>query len=230
MTSVPAAMRALGADGLYWDEIDCVDYRGPRLTEGVWDRRSCRLRPDGGVEKPVGLVNLLSDSVKLDYARAGGFVLGNGPPTTRQFQDRLDTRMVEAQHNDTWGAFAQLSTPLGYISARTDWDIVVAKIDEGLLIAGIPLDYPHGIVARMFPFTPEYIQAGTLRGRERIVTTRSGLHGWTAATGALKLYRYDASGKEHDAAWNVEEKDGGIFVQVELGPREAAVIERTSPP
>jgi hypothetical protein len=230
MAQVPAVMHALGADGLYWDEIDAVDFSRPRLTERTWDKRTCRLGPDGGVEQKLGLVNLLSESVKLDYARAGGFVLGNGPSTMRPFQDRPDPHMIEAQHNDTWGAFAHLDTPLGYISARTGWDIVLAKIDEGLLIAGIPLGYPHDIVARMFPFTPEYIQAGTLRGRERIVTTRSGLHGWASGTGPVKILRYDANGKEHEAAWKVEEKDGGVFVRVELGPREAAIIERTSPP
>jgi hypothetical protein len=230
MAKLPDEMRALGANGLYWDEIDAVDFGKPRFTEHAWDKRTCRLGPDGSVERPLGLLNLLSEAVKLDYARAGGFVLGNGPPTTRQFQDRPDPHMIEAQHNDTWGAFAHLTTPLGYISARTDWDIVLAKIDEGLLVAGIPLNYPHDIVARLFPFTPEYIQPGTLRGRERIVTTRNGLHGWAAATGPLKLYRYDANGKEHEAAWDVTEKNGGVSVRVELGPREAAVIERTNPP
>jgi hypothetical protein len=230
LAKVPDAMHALGADGLYWDEIDAVDFGRPRLTERAWDKRTCRLGADGSVEKPVGLVNLLSEPAKLGYARAGGFVLGNGPPTMRAFQDRTDPHMIEAQHNDTWGAFAHLGTPLGYISARTDWDIVLAKIDEGLLIAGIPLGYPHDIVARMYPFTPEYIQGGTLRGRERIVTTRSGLHGWTSGTEPVKILRYDANGKEHEATWKVEEKDGGVFVRVELGPREAAVIERTSPP
>jgi hypothetical protein len=230
MAKVPGEMRALGADGLYWDEIDAVDFSKPRVTEAAWDRRTCRLGPDGSIEKPVGLANLLSESAKLDYARAGAFVLGNGPPTTRRFQDRADTRMIEAQHNDTWGAFAHLTTPLGYISVRTDWGTVLDKIDEGLLVAGIPLEYPHDIVPRLFPFTPEYIQPGTLRGRERIVTTRSGLHGWEAATGPLRLYHYDASGKEHEAEWHVEQQNGGIHVRVELGPREAAVIERTISP
>jgi hypothetical protein len=230
MAHIPPAVHALGADGLYWDEIDAVDFSRPRLTERTWDKRTCRLGPDGSVEQPMGLVNLLSESVKLDYARAGGVLLGNGPPTTRGFQDRPDPHMIEAQHNDSWGAFAHLGTPLGYTSARKDWDIVLAKIDEGLLIAGTPLDYPHDIVARMFPFTPEYIQAGTLRGRERIVTTRSGLHGWSSGTGPVKLFRYDANGKEHEAAWKVEEKDGSVLVWVELGPREAAVIERAPQP
>src|SRR5262249_12864095 len=101
MAKVAHEMRALGADGLYWDEIDCVEYGARRLTEDAWDKRSCRLGPDGGVQKQVGLANLLSEPVKLDYASIGGFVLGNGPPTTRRFQDRPDPRMVEAQHNDT---------------------------------------------------------------------------------------------------------------------------------
>jgi hypothetical protein len=226
MAKVPGEMLALGADGLYWDELDGVDFNGPRVTYDRWDARTCQLRPDGAIQRPVALVNLLSAPVKLAYARAGGFVLGNGPPTTRGSLENTAVRMIEAQHNNEWGAHAQVATPLGYISSKRDWDMVLDKIKEGLLLAGIPLDYPNDIVAHFFPFTPEYIQAGTLRGHERIITTQSGLHGWTSAPGAVRLFRYDASGKEHEASWPVESKDGAVHVRVELAPREVGVIER----
>jgi hypothetical protein len=226
MRGVPGEMRALGADGLYWDEIDAVGFSAPRVTHDAWDGRTCQLESDGTVAARLGLANLLSESAKLGYAADGPFVLGNGPPTTRRFQDRADVHMIEAQHNDVWGALAHLSTPLGYLSSRRDWNIVLKKIDEGLLIAGIPMDYPHDLVARAFPFTPEYIQGGTLRGRERIITTVSGEHGWSTKGGAVRVFRYDAEGKEHEATWTPRERDGGVYVRVELGPREAAIIER----
>jgi hypothetical protein len=37
LPAVVGAMRDLGADGLYWDEMDGVDYREPRLTHATWD-------------------------------------------------------------------------------------------------------------------------------------------------------------------------------------------------
>jgi hypothetical protein len=224
--AVPPAMRALGADGLYWDEMDAVDYTGPRFTTATWDRRSCLLGPGGEVRQQIGLVNLLSDPVKAVYAR-DGFVLGNSPPTTRRFQKGAAIRMIEAQHNDAWGAFAHLSDPLGYISGRrTDWDVVLDKVGEGLLVASARLDYPYDVLRRLFPFTPEYLQPGTLRGRERIVTVVSGTHGWASGGAAVRLWRYDASGREHEGRWHVKPRGDGVLVRVVLGPRELAVLER----
>jgi hypothetical protein len=225
LREVAHAMRELGADGLYWDEMDGVDYSRPRLTTAPWDRRSCVLTEHGEVTAKVGLVNLLSEDAKLEYAGAG-FVLGNMPPTTRHFQDRADLRMVEAQHNDTWGSFAHLTTPLGYLSARVDWPTMVRKIDEGVLPVSARLDDQQDLNARLFPFTPEYLQLGTLRGRERIITTRTGTHGWTSFEGSVRAFRYDSSGKEHEAAWPVKHEAGGTFIDVALAPGEVAVIER----
>ncbi len=226
LAAVPDAMRALGADGLYWDEMDGVDYGAPRMTTARWDGHTCLLDADGTVRKRVGLVNLLSDEAKLTYAR-GRFVLGNTPPTTRAFQRGGPVRMVEAQHNSGWSAFTQLSDPLGYIGARTDWQTVVEKLGEGLLVAGTRFDYAYDLPARLFPFTPEYLQPGTLRGRERIVTITSGTHGWPdAGSDAIAAYRYDASGREHVASWHVKRRGAAVLVHVALAPGEAAVLER----
>jgi hypothetical protein len=224
MRRVVGAMRALGADGLYWDEMDGVDYRAPRITTGRWDGRSCVLGPDGAVQARVGLVNLLSEGAKLGYADAGT-VLGNVPPTTRRFTERRDLRMVEAHHGEPWGAFAHLSSPIGYIGGRGDWRMVLDRLEEGLLVAGTRLDYGYDILARMFPFTPEYIQPGTLRGRERIITTRSGTHGWRRCPGAVRAFRYDRLGHEHPADWRLKRRRGGAFLRVRLARGEAAVIE-----
>ena len=221
---VVGAMRGLGADGVYWDEMDGVDFREPRLTSSRWDGHSCELADDGTVRAKIGLVNLLSEPVKLEYA-AQGMVLGNVPPTTRRFTDRPDLRMVEAHHVDSWAPFAHLTTPIGYVGDRRDWATVLQKIDEGLLVAGIGLDVPYDILARMFPFTPEYLQPGTLRGRERIVTTRAGVHGWRDCSGAVRAFRYDAAGHEHTASWRVKRSHGGAFLRVALARGEAAVIE-----
>ena len=245
MGDVVHAMRALGGDGLYWDEMDGVDFRAPRVTTGTWDGASCTLGDDGTVEAKLGLVNLLSESAKLGYARAAGFVFGNVPPTTRRFLQRSDLRMVETQQFD-WGGMAHLTTPLAYLGQHTDFANVRARIDEGLLAAGplriadVPgrrvdgdarvdgdtsVDVDHDILARMFPFTPEHLQPGTLRGRERIITTEGGTHGWRACAGAVRAFRYDASGRSHDADWHVKRVRGGAYVRVRLAAGEAAIVE-----
>lgn len=223
MGDVARAMRSLGGDGLYWDEMDGVDFRAPRLTTGTWDGRSCALGDDGAVHAKLGLVNLISEPVKLAYAGTG-FVLGNVPPTTRRFMQRPDVRMAET-HLSAFGPTAHLTTPLAYIGQRGDFAMVRERIDEGLLVAGARMDYEHDIVARMFPFTPEYIQPGTLRGRERIITTESGTHGWRRCAGDVRAFRYDAAGHEHVAEWRLKRRRGGAFLRVRLAPGEAAIVE-----
>ncbi|OQY67570.1 MAG: hypothetical protein B6D46_05970 [Polyangiaceae bacterium UTPRO1] len=230
MLDVARAMGSLlGADGLYWDEMDGVDFRAPRLTIGTWDGNTCILGDDGAVAVQVGLANLLSQSAKLGYAAAAGsagVVLGNVPPTTRAFQDRSDLRMVEAQGDRApWGPMAHLTTPLAYVGDRGDFATARAKIDEGLVPVTSGFDVAHDMTARLFPFTPEYLQPGTLRARERIVTTQAGTHGWQACAGDVRAFRYDAVGREHVADWRVKRRAGGAYVRVRLGGGEAAIIE-----
>lgn len=224
LDDVVRAMRDLGGDGLYWDEMDGVDYRAPRVTTAAWDGRTCALDGDGAVGARLGLVNLLSDAVKVRWADAG-FTLGNVPPTTRRFTDRADLRMVEAASaSEPWGPMAHLTTPLAYVGNRRDFGAMRAKIDEGLLPIGTRFDYVHEITARLFPFTPDHLQPGTLRGRERVVTTTSGTHGWGECPGVVDAFRYDADGREHPAAWRVKRRRGGAYVRVGLAPGEAAIV------
>jgi hypothetical protein len=217
--------KSLGADGIYWDEMTTASYGGPEITFDRWDRRSCTLAHDGEIRKRVGVTNLLSDAVNMSYAEAAGMLLGNSPPTTRGFQQRPDLRMVEAQHNGEWGSFAHLTTPIGFIGSRTDWDTVLEKLGEGVLTATSGLANPSDISARMYPITPDYIQSGTIHGEERIITIQSGAHGWRNG-GEVKAFRYDRSGTEHPADWRIRRERGAVLVDVQLGPREAAVIER----
>src|SRR4029453_14517042 len=106
-----------------------------------------------------------------------------------------------------------------------DFAMVRAKIDEGLLTVGVRMDYEHDIVARMFPFIREYLQPGTLRGRERIITTESGTHGWRDCAGEVRAFRYDTAGHEDGADWRRKRRRGGAFMRVRLQPGEAAIVE-----
>ena len=229
LRDVVRAMGDLGADGLYWDEMDGVDFRAPRVTSGAWDGHSCTLGDDGRVEAKVGLVNLLSQFAKLGYAAnagSAGVILGNVPPTTRMFTQRSDLRMVEAQNDRApWGPMAHLTTPLAFVGEHGDFATARAKIDEGLLPVTAGFDVAHDMTARLFPFTPEYLQPGTLRGRERIVTTQAGVHGWRHCAGDVRAFRYDPVGREHVADWRVKRLQGGAYVRVRLEKDEAAIVE-----
>lgn len=229
MLDVARAMRGLGADGLYWDEMDGVDFRAPRATLGRSVTHGCAGMGIDAIGRPYALVNLLSEAAKLQYA-ATGFVLGNVPPTTRAFQTRPDLRMVEAQGDRApWGPMAHLTTPLAFVGEHGDFATARAKIDEGLLPVTAGFDVAHDMTARLFPFTPEYLQPGTLRGRERIVTTEPGIHGWRRCDGDVRAFRYDAMGREHVADWRVKRLQGGAYARVRIEKGEAAILECGTP-
>jgi hypothetical protein len=226
LSAVVRQMRELGADGVYWDEISAVEYSSPAVSFAHEDRRSCVLGEDGRVERRVGLLNLLSAKSKLEHARLAGRVFGNGPPTLMAMQKRGDLRMIEFQHDPEWAGFAHLTTPLAYLGGRRDWAAVVESIDHGLLPATPYRDYSHEILRRLFPLTPEFLEEGTIRGRERLVTTRSGVHGWPSGGGRIRAWRYDEKGREHEAPWASETHGDARYITVTLGSGEVAVVER----
>ena len=229
MDEIARAMHSLGADGLYWDEIDETDFRAPRVTTGAWDNRTCMLSADGGVQQKVGLVNLLSAEAKRGYA-SHGLVLGNGPATTSGWRQSAEIRMIESFHDPSWVTFAHLCTPLGYVGfTDRSWDTVLRTVEAGLLVAGGRLDYDYDVLARMFPFTPRYLDAGTLWGEERVVTTRSGALRWRTSCPAVRAFRYDGDGKEHAATWTTTHDEDVVRVDIDLAPREMAVIECPTP-
>ena len=50
------------------------------------------------------------------------------------------------------------------------------------------------LVEHMYPIKIESIHAGTIRGRDRIVTKNSGVYGWPGDRRLHVVYRYDARG------------------------------------
>jgi hypothetical protein len=221
-------MDEIGADGLYWDEMEATAFGVPLITRSLTDGHSCILDPETHtVRAGVGVVALLGESFRLAVVdkvrRKGGTVMGNGPPTTRAMLSARVQRMVEVQHNDVYHYEGDLASPLGFGGIRTDFGNVSRALDQARLLVATSLDQQSEISRHLFPLTPLELHRGYLLGQERIVTTRSGRFGWPAETVRCRLRIFDSSGRLR------EEKDavaGPDRLPVELEAGEVAVVER----
>jgi len=227
---VDAYMDEIGADGLYWDEMENVAYGYPLVTCSQWDGYSCLLDPKTyTIQAKIGLTTLLGEGHRLaviDKVRAkGGTLMGNGPTTTRALLAKRVQRMVEIQHNDYWCHEGNLDSPLGYASSRRDFGNVTRALGMATLLVGTARDYEYDLSRYLFPFTPVELHHGYLLGKERLVTTHSGRYGWPEGTREATLRHFGADGKLRETKhMTAEEADGRVNLEVKEG--EVAVLER----
>jgi hypothetical protein len=230
---VDAYLDEIGADGLYWDEMENVAYGYPLLTYSQWDGHSCLLDPQTcTIKAKVGITTLLGEGHRLaviDRVRAkGSTLMGNGPTTTRALLARQVQRMVEIQHNDYWCYEGHLDSPLGYASSRKDFGNVTRALQMATLLVGTARDYEYDLPRYLFPFTPLELHHGYLLGKERIITRHSGRYGWPDEEVPGTLRCFDRDGKLRDTQ-AVTAGPGEKRVPVELAEGEVAVLERDSP-
>jgi hypothetical protein len=221
----------LGANGLYWDEMENVAYGVPLITHNQPDGHSCILDPETyTITRDIGLTTLLGEGHRLaviDRVRKQrGFLMGNGPPTTRDLLQTGVQRMVEIQHNDVWCHEGDLATPLGYAGARMDFGNWVRAIGMAKLLVGTRYTYEHEISKYVFPFTPIELHHGYLLGKERIITIHSGSYGWPGETCPVQVHHFDANGKRTGQSFPTVVTPLGARTRVQLEKGEVAVLER----
>ncbi len=225
-----AYLDEIGANGLYWDEMEGVDFGRPLLTYSQPDGRSCLLDPKTyTVKQQVGVTTLLGADHRaavVERVRAkGGFVMGNGPTAVRKLLDLHVQRMVEIQHNDTWCYEGNLDSPLGYGSSELEFSNVTRALAMATLLVGTRLDYPSEFSRYAFPFTPIELHHGYLLGKERIIMMHSGAYAWPGETVKCTVRYFDRNGqiRRTEDPQTASEKQR---VKVDLAEGEAAIIER----
>ncbi len=220
----------IGADGIYWDEMECVSYGGPLITHSMPDGFSCALDADTfTVDHEIGVTTLLGEGHRLaviDKVRSkGGFLMGNCPTMTRDILGKQVQRMVEVQHNDSWCYEGNLDTPLGYASGRMDFGNFVRGVDLAALLVGTRYTYEHEVEPHLFPFTPIELHAGYLLGEERIIATHSGSYGWPGECCLARVLRFDGEGKIVDNEF-LTTIGTEARTKVELAEGEMVVLKR----
>lgn len=195
-----AYLNEVGADGLYWDEMEGIDYGEPLITYNIADGYSCELDPQTyTINREIGINTILGEEYRINVIKHlrdnGADLLGNGPIATKRILALKPQRMIEIQHNDYWHYEGNLGTPLGYASSSVGFNNWIRALNMATLLVGTKYKYDYDISAYVFPFTPIEIHPGYMLGEERIIATHSGNYGWSGAKDIVQVRYFNKDGK-----------------------------------
>jgi hypothetical protein len=222
-------------DWIYWDEsngpgvtVAKGDKMEGYLTYNEWDGHTAKINPHTGmIEQKCGFLTLLSGDYMHGIVKQvkdhDGYVLFNGAGTVKS---RLESpSFVESQWDITRLYSTHLNTPLAYGLGDPSMADLRRRLDFGTLYARTALDYKSDIVKRFYPFTPLELHEGWMKGKERIITDRSGDFGWDDSFTAT-LYLYDKNGKIAQTVVQFEKPVKSVSIDVPDGG--IAILERNS--
>lgn len=224
----------LKVDWYYWDEstgpgVTAANRQGASSsTFSTWDGNSAIIDfSNNKIEKKFGILAIVSKdifkyAIKRIYSRPGGLILFNGPATTGY---RLNTlSMAETQDHIQRCYETHLNTPLAYGFGTPNFNEIVERLDYGCLYIRTHLNYPCDAVTKFYPFTPMELHKGWVKGKERIISNRSGSFGWNGKF-AARIWGYDKAGKKLTDKPEIKNYDNQVKIDVPNGG--LAIIERT---
>jgi hypothetical protein len=223
----------IGADGIYWDEVEMIS---PRRSYDRWDGYSAELDDEHRIERKFGDPHLLSLDAKVslvEYIREkGGALIGNSCPRTRTMQDLRFPRFVETAA-EWYPARSHLYSPISLGDHKTveDFETLLDDIRRKLMWGTVYYYYSRPaqpyptITQHMFPFTPVELHRGWVLGEERLLTAVPG----TFSLGdddPVTVYWYDADGALTDRTGDERVEGGKRLVRLDLAEGEMAAIVR----
>lgn len=179
----------IGADGVYWDEIEYSRYRyhyGQPWDGVTGDIHAATHK----LIRKKSSVTLLTQRWRVDLARrilSRGPLVANGQPHTRTMAALKFPRFVETGSISNCRR-AHLFSPIAlgdHLTERSEQDayrVMLWALDFGCLYYWyndllVRPTHPH-LTAYMYPCTPVELHEGVILGRERIITNRTGIYTW----------------------------------------------------
>jgi hypothetical protein len=241
MAAMAQMMDEMGSTALWADGYISGYVRG-LYSYDRWDGHSVTIDPQTKlvtVKKnlvPYTALPVLRDVIRL-IAQRGGVLITNGMAGPRSLWKEQyltsnetgggDARPIGGLH------LGRTVTPLGNPSViETERDVyrdILAKLDFGALYwwyGERSLLTHKTLVEHMYPITFESIHAGTVRGRERIVTKNSGVYGWPGDTALHAVYLYDARGALTRHGFVTTADKSTARTRLDLGPDQSAAVVR----
>lgn len=237
LKSMDFYLNDLGLDWVYWDEstgpgltnsdvfIDSTFTK--RATFNAWDGHTAKIsRRKKAIEEKFALLPLITrpvfETIMEKAEKKGSFVLFNGAATTRQRQ-RMPS-FSETQDTRTRAYETHLNTPLAFGYGKPTIGDLRMALEFGCIYARTHLDYTSSVVEHFYPFTPMELHAGWVKGKERIITAKSGEYGWEDGDLSARLLLWDAQGKMMKEIPVTKAAGEKIFITVPEGG--LAVLER----
>ncbi len=228
----------MGATGMWADGYISGYVRGGYSYDG-WDGHSVSIDPETKlITRKQICVPYVALPVLKKVARmisdAGGVLVSNGQPGSRSYWEEDTITSCETAGSDARSISAlhlgRSVTPLGNPSAiqneRDCYRDMLRKLDYGALYFwyGNPRITHKTLVEHMYPITFDAIHAGTVGGKERIVTKQSGVYGWHGDRSLHIVYLYDARGALIRSSFTTTVDDSSVRTDVGLERDQAAVV------
>jgi hypothetical protein len=231
----------LGAQTI-WADGWISGYVRKNYTYDMWDGNSVTIDPDTKkvTRKKANVAYIalpILTQVTRKFQKAGGMVISNGRPGPFSYLKESIITSCETGGGDQQpiaGLFlAPTVTPLGnphVIKSKRDvYRDILAKLDLGALYfwygASSRVTEPT-IVSNMYPITFDSIHAGTVRGRDRIVTKNSGIYGFHNDRSLHAVYHYDSRGGLLVNNSTTTADASSIRTQLDLKENESAVVKK----
>ena len=249
ISAMETMVRDIGATGM-WADGYISGYVKRGYTYDRWDGHSVTIDPQSKrvtrrkTCAPYAALPVLKRCARI-IRDAGGILVSNGHPGPRSYWREETITSCETGGGDARpiGALhlGRTVTPLGNPSAiRNERDYyrdMLTKLDFGALFFwyGWGGKLTHKTLAEhMYPITFESIHAGVVRGKERIVTKKSGVYGWPgerpsdsrAGRELHAVYLYDARGALTRHRFLTTVDAAGTRTEIRLERDQAAAIVR----
>lgn len=234
MHSVDVMMDDIGCDGAFMDGF-MWGYGSP-LTYDRWDGHTVRINPETKtIKRKVGSVLLLSQPSMVEFARKmhaeGGVVVANNVIMTRTIGE-LPLIVDQECRSGPDVHLARTPAALGNPRAINCEADVYRDVLDKLKWGNLYFYYGEGkltyasLPQQMYPITVEEIRSGTIKGQQRLITSRSGVYGWRGSRELHFGYRYNCLGMQVPAEFLTTVDAAGARTSVQLGPDESAVIKK----
>ena len=244
ISAMETMVRDMGATGM-WADGYISGYVKGGYSYDRWDGNSVTIDPQS---KRVTRKKTCAAYAALPVLKAcariisdgGGVLVSNGHPGPRSYWKEHTITSCETGGGDARPVGAlhlgRTVTPLGNPHAiRNERDCyrdMLTKLDFGALFFwyGWGGELTHKtLTEHMYPITFDSIHAGTVRGRERIITKKQGVYGWPGERDLHAVYLYDARGAltRRGGVSPLTTVDGsGVRTEIALGRDESAAIVR----
>ena len=228
----------MGATGMWADGYMSGYARG--YSYDRWDGHSVTIDPETKlVTRKKTCVSWVALPVLKKVARIisdkGGVLVSNGHPGPRSYwkEDVItscetgggDARPIGGLH------LGRTVTPLGnpkvIKNMRDFYRDMLRKLDFGALFfwyGGGGFNLRKTLTEHMYPITFESIHAGTVRGKERVITKESAIYGWHGDRALHAVYLYDARGEVTRGDFMSTVDKSGVRTEVKLQEDQAAAV------
>jgi len=236
--AIERMVKEIGATGMWADGYISGYVRGGYSYDG-WDGHSVTIDPETKlVTRKKICVPYVALPVLKKVARmisdVGGTLVSNGQPGSRSYWEEDTITSCETAGNEARSIGAlhlgRSVTPLGNPRAiqneRDCYRDMLRKLDYGALYFwyGNPRATRKTLVEHMYPITFEAIHAGTVSGKERIVTRKSGVYGWHGDRSQHIVRLYDARGALTRSNFTTTVDRNSVRTDVRLERDQAAVV------